>query len=878
MRLLIICLLTTVSLYGQGVGGNGVPGTSAGLSSSAVASSLGGSSISPAIINTVVYLDGVNGAGIGVAQSAWSSTTAYPQCTAVSSSGSNYLSVAANTNVTPGTNSAVWYPVPNAHTPTQADCAFYVAASRVSATSGTDLRVGSGVYPLCIGMLGPTVAAAGNPAVSIHGVSPKASIFQQTCDLTAADGGDGFAPLQQPVAATNYYFARFEWENFAVDANNLAPAVVQVYGSQQFVLRDIDMFNAKPGSDHYAEFGTAGNTGWVYEATLENLNLGNYAGGGSGAQITTTVSGGVPSFTVTAGGSNYNAASAVAFLAGTAAANGQACTTMGTTTATVAGGAITGITSTASGCVAPMYAVVYGNVNVNYGYKFSNMSDSHLISGLTDGGVGAIAGVYTSNITSMNSFYKVHPIATMIGVQDNGSNNWFSTELDSVFRYGFDFEGQSSITNVYGSFFVWNSSLLPGSSDYYFGKLTNPPVNSAYAINIFGDTCGNSPPAGYNHLLSAAGSIDGGSPLPVFAHVNGTSYCNQTGSSAVLYAESGQNITWGNGYFGNAWTWGMGSGQSGLTLSNPIGTGANQGVYTLNFNNPTASMSSQNNRSPMIELGGTFWNGTASTSANVGQQLKFGSGANPSETYVFAMNPALSSGFRSYSFDQPLSAPSFMPQSGLNGPYSVFFDDFYSGANIAPNPIGTPTNDSCTVNTTYTDSNHPGNLLLTSGNAGSGTGITCGLQSESPSVISPNTSQGWTWETAVYVPVLPGTTPGAFQAGLSHAPNANPWTTGINFYLSSANSVANDWYCAYSSTYTDTTIAASVGWVRLTMVNDGALVHWYVNGTQVCGTGVAIASMPSTAQYPASWSATALSTTSVTMAVDYVDWQRATAR
>jgi len=56
------------------------------------------------------------------------------------------------------------------------------------------------------------------------------------------------------------------------------------------------------------------------------------------------------------------------------------------------------------------------------------------------------------------------------------------------------------------------------------------------------------------------------------------------------------------------------------------------------------------------------------------------------------------------------------------------------------------------------------------------------------------------------------------------------------------------------------------------------LVHWYVNGTQVCGTGVAIASVPSTAQYPASWSATALSATSVTMAVDYVDWQRATVR
>jgi hypothetical protein len=229
-------------------------------------------------------------------------------------------------------------------------------------------------------------------------------------------------------------------------------------------------------------------------------------------------------------------------------------------------------------------------------------------------------------------------------------------------------------------------------------------------------------------------------------------------------------------------------------------------------------------------------------------------------------------------FDQPVRAPSFNLQSVSAGPYSVFFDDFFSGANNASNVIGSTSTASCTVNTTYTDNNHPGNLLLTSGTGGTGTGITCGLQSESPSVISPNTSQGWMWETVVYVPVLPGTTPGSYQAGLTHTPNANPWTTGINFYLSSANSVVNDWYCAYSSTYTDSTVAATAGWVRLTVVNDGALVHWYVNGTQVCGSGVAIASMPSSAQYPASWSATALSATSVTMAVDYVDWQRAVTR
>jgi hypothetical protein len=226
----------------------------------------------------------------------------------------------------------------------------------------------------------------------------------------------------------------------------------------------------------------------------------------------------------------------------------------------------------------------------------------------------------------------------------------------------------------------------------------------------------------------------------------------------------------------------------------------------------------------------------------------------------------------------PVTAPGFVLQSGAAGPNSTFFDDFYTGANMASDPIGSPTSDTCSPSDTYTDNNHPGNMLLTSGTAGTGTGIVCGLVSENASITSANTSQGWTWETAVYVPVLPGTTAAAYQAGMAHTPNANPWTTGIGFYLSSANGVVNDWYCRYNSTSTDSGVAATVAWTRLTMVDDGTNVHWYIVGTQVCGTGVAIANMPSTTQYPAVWSATALSATSVTMAYDYINWVRAVVR
>jgi hypothetical protein len=224
-----------------------------------------------------------------------------------------------------------------------------------------------------------------------------------------------------------------------------------------------------------------------------------------------------------------------------------------------------------------------------------------------------------------------------------------------------------------------------------------------------------------------------------------------------------------------------------------------------------------------------------------------------------------------------VTAPGLFPQSKAAGPYAVWLDDFFSTANNSLNQIG-GTGGTCSANNTYADTNHPGNILLNSFTT-SGDGVTCGLQSTSGAVVAANTSAGWMWETAVYVPVLPGTTAGAYQAGLSGGPNASPWTNGIGFYLSSANTTVNDWYIRYGSTSTDCSIAAvAATWTRLTMVNDGTNVHWYVNGTQ-CGTGVATGSMPTNTMYAANWSAVTLTaSTAVTMAVDYVDFQRAVSR
>src|ERR1700684_2248519 len=51
-------------------------------------------------------------------------------------------------------------------------------------------------------------------------------------------------------------------------------------------------------------------------------------------------------------------------------------------------------------------------------------------------------------------------------------------------------------------------------------------------------------------------------------------------------------------------------------------------------------------------------------------------------------------------FTAAQTAPGFFPQAKAAGPYSVLFDDYYSGANTASNSIGTPSGDSCAATTT----------------------------------------------------------------------------------------------------------------------------------------------------------------------------------
>jgi hypothetical protein len=632
---------------------------------------------------SVVYVDDINYSGIGVASTTWSSSRTYPICTEVSYSGANYIGTKVNTNVTPGNDKTTWYPIPNATRPTQLDCAFYFAASQVTRTHGADLRLGIGTYISGIGMVEPTVTSPGNPIVDIHGAGRTLSIIQQ-----GTNKGDGLAVLYLPPSTVNYAFASFTWEDFTLDANFLATAAMNVYGSQQSTITNLFIRNVSDGSDHYVEIGTPGYKGWVYELTMENIDLSTSHGSGSGAAISTSVSGGVPSFTVTSGGSDYSSTYTQAMLFGTGNF-GRACSSPGTTTATIVSGVVTAVTSMATGCVAPVYTMIYGHQNVRYGFKFSNMSDSKSIASLTDGGIGSVAGLYLANIDGAITIDKYHPISTWNGVQDYaGGITFTSLQCDTIFHYCFDSETQGGYTNVINPLFEWNTTTQLGASDYFFGTYTgNPNSNKPVAFNIFGELCqGRAQQTGYLHFATGQGAVDshvgsGAASLPSYVHAYVPTYCNNLSSAPTLSTPSyvGTNFTLSNGVIGNDWNFNLGTdfGTSNpqvltLTQANSI-TGANAGSYTWDFSNPTVATNSQNYKSPILGILGTYYDGAASQPLGVDQKLTFAPGTGPLATYAFQVTGMAPAGGLVYSFDNAIKTTS-LNLSGLSASLPVCTD------------------------------------------------------------------------------------------------------------------------------------------------------------------------------------------------------------
>ena len=790
---------------------------------------------------------------------------------------------------------------------TQLECAWWTAVAYATANiAQVELHLGYGYYPINAPLVEPTANFTG---VSLIGTGQQGSVILANATMT-----DAMIYKNETVSGGTW--PQLTFRGFKMEGQLEVQGCMRIWGVQNLVVEHLACGDVPNGAPFAYQFGEPNNyaQGWTFQVIGDDVGFAN--GGianpvSTRAQITINTSGGAITWpaTIVSGGSGYGSASAaqsyIGYIVGNR--NGTAdtpCATMPTAiNVTVSGGAVSNFTGTGgSGCSGTITAMVLPTPNIATAFDIWS-TDSTFKDLVPGGGLVGITS-HSGNVI----FYHAHPTQVGIGIVNSNAGTGVSgytvydaTELDTVAKWGFDFQNSSSAASVvvngtttFNEYPPFNAFHLGSSASVQFGP----------QANLCGTTQGGT--VDYHEFLFPAGTYETQGYLPTGSSIapNDT-VCSNLGAvlqqpltlPAIAPASSGTHTYSSNPFTmsssawissavaNHKWVWQANENTAGtyhslvVTPPDPLNSEMDLGGNVLVQPTGTATASANFN-SPQLGTNASWWNGTANQSTTFGLSLAPASGTNPAEVGTLGFNNCSSGGctLQLPPLSAPVTAPGFFPQSGAAGPYSTFFDDFYTGANMASDPIGSPTASSCSPSDTYTDNNHPGNMLLTAGTGGTGTGIVCGLVSENPSITSANTSQGWTWETAVYVPVLPATTTGAYQAGMAHTPNANPWTTGIGFYLSSANGVANDWYCRYNSTSTDSGVAATVAWTRLTMVNDGTNVHWYIGGTQVCGTGVAIANMPSTTQYPAVWSATALSATSVSMAYDYINWQRAVSR
>jgi hypothetical protein len=885
-KFLLFFLITLICQMapGQGVGGNGVPGAGtgsanipatsnllkgAGTAGSATAATPGTDYITPSPGGANQTINQTSGSTLGVTNlNKIFYVSGFPtSCTTNEGSFSNQIECA-------------WFTVYD-----------LAVANNISPT----LQMGYGAYNLSHSLYEPTQSL-----ISISLVGPPGG-NQGTALIVTGTLND--AVIYKNETASGGALPSVAFRDFKIYGQDSAQGCLRLWGFNTPVVQNISCVGIPNGAPFFYQFGEPNNygQGWIFNLMAKNLEGGNTLSVPSTvASITANLAGStLSSFTVNSGGAGYGAASVeqTYYVLVTGNKNGtsdQPCTVMPTgMVATITSGAVSSIsapTAGGTGCsgTIEVHVIPISNIPIDIDNWASDSTVNDAATGAT------IIGIRQSS--GNTKYYGAHPTGHIIGIQSTQNDIWKDTELDTNYQWGFDFQNSSG-AEVDGTNTFNNS---PYFAVYHLGNSATVQFGPQSGL------CVATTPTDYHEFLMPYGTYEANGYLPAGSSVAANdTLCSSLGSifqqpvnlPAIAPASSGtptyssnpftmSSSAWISSAVANhKWVWQANENSGGtyhyltMTPPDPLNSEMDLGGNVLVQPTGTATASANFN-SPQLGTNASWWNGTGNQSTTFGLSLAPASGTNPAEVGTIGFSNCSSGGctLQLPPLSAPVTAPGFFAQSGAAGPYSTFFDDFYTGANMASDPIGSPASSSCSPNDTYTDNNHPGNMLLTAGTGGSGTGIVCGLVSENPSITSANTSQGWTWETAVYVPVLPGTTAGAYQAGMAHTPNANPWTTGIGFYLSSANGVVNDWYCRYNSTSTDSGIAATVAWTRLTMVNDGTNVHWYIGGTQVCGTGVAIANMPSTAQYPAVWSATALSGSSVTMAYDYINWQRAVNR
>ncbi len=356
----------------------------------------------------------------------------------------SFLAVGTTTGITPGTNSAVWYPVPNSGTPTQTDCAFYTAAS-VAVAEGNNVTLKFGdssfasLYKTNIGLHEPVFYLV-NLEGQYTGYNGGATTLQ------AARNFGGWIVTHDDVLSSSSSPYGWHVANIAFDANNFALGAMNTGAYKLSKFENLYVHNLPTNNTFVVPFKfgdgspASGYTGGGYQNQYSNIFVAGQ-GNGQSSWATVTAAGTTPTFTVSAGGSYVNIPQNVFLLGHTAAGNFiNPCTTMPTLTTTYTGTGpyvLSSVTATGgSGCSGTYEVVVPDMSNFPYGIMVNSQTDGDT-SGLQVSNAGWKYGIFY-NGSSSNLFLHGHVYGGVNQVQifDGGQNSHVGEEFDSVFDVG----------------------------------------------------------------------------------------------------------------------------------------------------------------------------------------------------------------------------------------------------------------------------------------------------------------------------------------------------------------------------------------------------------------------------------------------------------
>lgn len=453
---------------------------------------------SPRLNNGYYYVDGyntTNAPGIAQSQAAWSVSTSYPLCSSVNyTDGNNYMEVqtGGSIGVTPGTNQAIWYQVPINFASTPTTCAFYIAASWTQANNANaDLWFGNSTfgtpYDVSAGLQEPP---GSQWVVSLHGMAR--GINGSPTQLKASHSGVPGMIYRDYTPTGVSLPTNMVIENLDFNGGNIGSMCWQIYSVKASLFQRLSCENTTSAVTPW-EFGGGNPPSGFQEGGFQNIIYDIFGSGAasppsSWANITVSITAGVPSFTVVSGGSYLNAPNVR-----TAYFLGGSCTSTGTLSVTSSGSGpfvITGLTQSGySGCTGTTPTVTFGDTgNTQYGGIISRWTDGTVRS-VVEANVGYIYGLFM-NGTGGNNVDHTHLYGSFSTQLKAGGDKYTNTEFDTVVNRAADSSSSANALWTDTDFATpGGGNQLPNITGFVFGSGGGAVTNS-----VCGNNSVSSPP------------------------------------------------------------------------------------------------------------------------------------------------------------------------------------------------------------------------------------------------------------------------------------------------------------------------------------------------------------------------------------------------